>query len=40
VRQNYPRKRICYIEKDANGIEVSLNGKISLAFDASGKPMK
>ncbi|WP_290842346.1 PepSY-like domain-containing protein [Flavobacterium sp.] len=37
IKEKYPKKRICYIEKDADGIEVNLNGNISLAFDPDGK---
>ncbi|NUY82037.1 PepSY-like domain-containing protein [Flavobacterium sp. MAH-1] len=39
VKAKYPRKRITYIEKDANRIGVNLNNKVGLEFDAKGNPL-
>lgn len=37
IDANFPKKRVLYIEKDANGFEVNLNGDIGLAFDSRGQ---
>ncbi|MBD3582793.1 PepSY-like domain-containing protein [Flavobacterium selenitireducens] len=36
VKEKYPKKRITYIEKDNDKIDINLNNNVGLEFDAMG----